>query len=539
MISEAPYLGFLGYSGYYGDELAALDDGTGRHDLLVSEPAYYDDVHVVDGLTGQKQATLSNTPFGSNADFGRGIDGVPDIDGDGVEDFAVGAPGGPGGGPGGGAVFLYRRVLGGTPQLWATLSAPGPELYEFGAAVAGLEDVDGDGFGDLVVGQPGAQYSSILYPGYAYLYSGASGTLLHTFSLSGGPASAIGFGKSVASLPDVDGDGLEDIAVGGGSGSSGPGGSGVVHVYSSASGGLIRAIPSPYSAGGGSWARELAGVEDLNGDGLGELLVGAPGNNRAPVFSCVDGVLIKTLMPPSTQVGMQFGFAVDASGDVDGDGTPDLLVGAPYERYQSQYDKGRVYLYSGASGMLLRAYERPADFLPGFDFHEYFGRSVLITPDSNGDGRADVVIGAPGMNIPDTGNGATFSFFCLDEQAASVDVRPGAPPNPDVFASQAPPLIGAVWQAEIDHASFVPGSLLDVGIFSTAPANQPIPGGTLLVDLGQLLFTKLAQPGSGPIEVGIPSDCALVGIGVSVQGASWDGLQLVGTNALDLVIGSF
>ena len=55
---------------------------------------------------------------------------------------------------------------------------------------------------------------------------------------------------------------------------------------------------------------------------------------------------------------------------------------------------------------------------------------------------------------------------------------------------------------------------------------------------GQLL-TKLAQPGSNPVEVGIPSNCALVGVEVSVQGASWDGLQLIGTNALDLVIGSF
>ena len=142
----------------------------------------------------------------------------------------------------------------------------------------------------------GAQYSSIKYPGYAYLYSGATGALIRTFSLSGGAHSEIGYGSSVAVLPDVDGDGLQDIAVG--KESSVLGNNSDVYIYSSATGNLLQAIPPFFPGTYSGWAREIAGVEDLNGDGRGEILIGDPSNNRAFVYSAIYWVGLYLLKQP-------------------------------------------------------------------------------------------------------------------------------------------------------------------------------------------------------------------------------------------------
>lgn len=525
LITEASALGYIGYSGYYGDELAAIEDGTGSYDLLIAEPVSNAQVHLRDGLTGVESASIPSP--------GRSLAAVPDVDGDGREDILSGSPKV----AIGGQVHLYSRPALGQPQLLRTFAPPGPELYQFGAAVAGLQDIDGDGFGDVLIGQPGAQYSSIKYPGYAYVYSGATGALIHTLSKSGGLQSQIGFGAAVAVLPDVDGDGLQDIAVG--QSSSVLGNNEAVRIYSSATGNLIQTIQPFFPGNYSGWGSELAGVQDLNGDGRGELLIGDSGNNRAFVYSAVDGVGLFLLKQPVQQANSLFGFAVHAGGDVNGDGKVDLLVGAPYEVFGGTFYKGRAYLFSGADGTHLRTYQTPDGYQPGFDWHEYFGRSVLISPDSNGDGRADVVIGAPGLDIPGTGNGATFSFFCLTEQAAGAQVRLGSPANPNVFSSINEPLIGGAWQSQIDHSTFALGAQIDVALFTTGMVNQPSPGGTLLVDLNKLLVYRLALPGGPPFAVDIPSHCALVGAKIYVQGASWDGVQFLGTNALDLTIGSF
>ena len=434
-------------------------------------------------------------------------------------------------------MFVYRNVPDGEPQLLHTLGAPAPQRWEFGYSVAGVEDVDGDGAGDILVGQRGHVYSSIPYPGFAYLFSGATGTLLHTFGVSGPTSSVIGFGEAVAAVPDVNGDGVNDLAVSTGSLYAAQAGGGFVRIYDGASGGELLTVPATFPFSG--WGSDLAGVEDLDGDGAGEVLVGAASSNRAPLFSGADGSLLGTLQMPDAEFGALFGFAVDAGGDVNGDGAVDLLVGAPFEDGPNGFDKGRAYLFSGADASLLRVYEPPSSYQPGADFHEYFGRSVLISPDANGDGRADVVVGAPGLNIPNSGNGATFTFFCLEEGAASWESRPGTPPNPEVLQVESEPLIGASFAAAVDHSTFEPDALLDLLLVSALPANVPTAGGTLLVDLTQLLLVAAGVPEAGSLQLPIPSNCALVGLPLSVQGASWDGVQFAATGALDLVVGSF
>ena len=195
-------------------------------------------------------------------------------------------------------MYLYSRpAAGGQPQLLREFTpASGSDIWQFGRDVAGIQDVDGDGFGDVLIGQFGIEYSSVKYPGHAYLYSGATGTLLHTLSYPGTINSKMGFGEHVAAVPDADGDGLDDIAVSAYTVKIQQNVNESVYVFSSATGQLIREIlpPSnfPYKAFGSS----IAGIEDLNGDGLGELVVGERGGaGRAYVYSVTDGVLLATL----------------------------------------------------------------------------------------------------------------------------------------------------------------------------------------------------------------------------------------------------
>lgn len=150
-----------------------------------------------------------------------------------------------------------------------------------------------------------------------------------------------------------------------------------------------------------------------------------------------------------------------------------------------------------------------------------------------------MIVSVPGIDFPGTGNGATFSFSCLTEQAANAQVRAGNTPNPIALSAVNAPLIGANWQVKFNYIGFAPGALVDIAIVAPGGVNLPLTGGTLLVDLGQVLLTKVVTPGPGPINFPIPSACGLVGLALSVQGVSWDGVQNLGTNALDFVIGSF
>ena len=95
LITEASALGYLGYSGYYGDELAAIEDGTGSYDLLIAEPVSNAQVHVRDGLTGVESASIPSP--------GRSLSAVPDVDGDGREDILSGSP---------------KIAIGGQAHLW-------------------------------------------------------------------------------------------------------------------------------------------------------------------------------------------------------------------------------------------------------------------------------------------------------------------------------------------------------------------------------------------------------------------------------------
>ena len=117
-------------------------------------------------------------------------------------------------------------------------------------------------------------------------------------------------------------------------------------------------------------------------------------------------------------------------------------------------------------------------------------------------------------------------------------VRTGSPSNPDALRPglTSAPSVGALWDPWVDHTAFLPTSLVDVLFLGGAPTNTPSGLGTILCF--PALASFIAAPGA-PFNVPIPVDCGLVGLPVSWQAASADGLEIALTNALDVVLGTY
>jgi hypothetical protein len=226
--------------------------------------------------------------------------------------------------------------------------------------VAGVPDVNGDGRGDMLVGAESEDVGSVTSAGQAHLFSGATGAPLYTLE-SPDPNHVGYFGHAVVGLGDVDGDGRGDLLIGAPYETTDPelSEAGRAYVFSGASGALLRTLASPNGEDRGFFGYTVSAVPDADGDGAPDLLIGAlledPGASptdagRAYLVSGSSGAVLATLASPGEQLAGQFGRAVAGVPDADGDGRGDLLVGAPFEDRSGISDGGNVYLFSGALG---------------------------------------------------------------------------------------------------------------------------------------------------------------------------------------------
>lgn len=341
-----------------------------------------------------------NDGDGSLREHGHALAAAGDVNGDGVGDYWMGAPG------------LFDVYLG---HVYLVSGADGSTLRQiegknpferFGYALAGGEDLSGDGIADVVVGVPRAGLGR---RGAVRVFSGADGSLVR--AIPGGPPSGR-FGEALALIDDRDGDGVADLAIGapgerwftGGRRAEFATGSpridppalrhGSVRFHSGATGALLGVLAGTQSSE--DFGASLARAGDLDGDGKRELLVGAPGSDgtvvdsgRVLVLAGADGALLHEFLGDAS--GDRFGHAVSGAGDLDGDGVPDVLVGAPGGRH--------VRAFSGASGAILwsATQTRPED---SFQYglipdKARFGWAVCGLGDQNGDGRDDVAVGYP------------------------------------------------------------------------------------------------------------------------------------------------
>lgn len=313
---------------------------------------------------------------------GEAVAGVGDVDNDGRGDFAICTSNEDLGGAQSGRARIYSGRTGGLLLNFIGANA-GDGL---GQSVDGAGFVNGDSRPDIIVGVPGDD-SGGTNAGAAVVYSGSNGSVLHTFQGSVANAS---FGTSVSKAGDVNNDGRGDVMVGTPS-ETGATTRGRVVVYSGLDGSALYTLFGTLDDG--NFGSALAGPGDLNQDGHDDFIVGASSatlngitGGAVYVYSGLDGSLLYSY--GADDGGDSLGAAVGDGGDIDGDGTPDFLIGVPRSGENGIFS-GHVRAISGATGLeLFRVF--------GTLSNERFGTSCAIVGDMSGNGLDDVLAGAPG-----------------------------------------------------------------------------------------------------------------------------------------------
>ena len=366
---------------------AGDQDGDGGDDIAIGARFAWVGI---DTAAGNVDVYLGRRPAGwppmirleglsDNEHFGESLTGGRDVNGDGRPELAVGAPlRSTGGKSSNGAVDVF---LGGALAAgrWTTLTGEASDDW-FGQSVA-LGDLDGDGKAEIVVGAP---YNDRVASaaGAVFIYRGGTSPPSAPWLVLTGEAANDQFGWSVACPGDVDGDGYGDVVVG-----ARLYGAGLLAARGKAY--LFHGGPAMDAVSDGAWLGEarddwfgnsVAGPGDVDGGGRADVLVGAPYNDRGGSAAGA-AYLFRGEDPPGSPpaaiyVGetpnAQFGWSVAGSGDGDGNGHPDVLVGARLQPSGALSAAGRIYLFEGGAPLSTT----PIATVDGEAADDWFGNSV-------------------------------------------------------------------------------------------------------------------------------------------------------------------
>ena len=526
--------------------------------------------------------------------FGFSATAAGDLDGDGVTDLVIGSHFDGDGGSKRGSIWVLFLDGDGTVKAEQKISDTQGGFTGaldngdvFGSSVATLGDLDGDGVVDLAVGAPDDDDGGSARGAVWILFLRADGTVKAHQKISDTAGGFTGvlddcdtFGSAVASLGDLDGDGLLDVAVGAAGDGDGGTQHGAVWVLFLNADGTVGAHQKISDTQGG-FTGDLLDADffgfsasflgDYDGDGVGELAVGSAeaGFFGHPMLSPSPGAVWLLFLNSNGTVKAQqkigegqggfdgelddfdrFGRALAPLGDLDGDGFGELAVGAPDDDdggLGAFAERGAVWILFLAQDGTVRAHRKISSTQGGFtgelDPFDRFGTSLAPLGDLDGDGVCDLAVGAPEDGDGGTGHGAVWVLF-LEPMAPAVEsTRAGVPPNPVALLPgvTSAPVAGSVWDPTVTAVQ--PAPVLDVLWLSLTPVNSAAPPfGTQLCELpgpaAPGLFTS-TPPGT-PFQVAIPPNGNLVGLEFCAQAASLGAnATLVLTNALDCRIGSF
>ncbi|MCB0728610.1 MAG: FG-GAP repeat protein, partial [Ignavibacteriae bacterium] len=325
-----------------------------------------------------------------NSEVGCSVSDAGDINGDGYDDYIVGAR--YGGTFYEGRAFIYLGSA--NPDTTADIILNGKSANSFfGSSVSGAGDVNADGYADIIIGSPEFNSSQ----GRVYIYFGGVNMDTIPDVIMTGVASLNRFGESVSSAGDMNGDGYSDVIVGT------PG-------YASSRGRILV-----YFGGSamdtiaditwtGSIANDLLGYSvsdagDVNNDGYSDVIFSAPNYSN---YKGLVIIFLGNLGFPVSIIGDndfdQIGLSVSGAGDINGDGFSDIIFGAPF----SNNDFGKAYVCYGSTLM-----DTVIDLEFGGELYN-FANSVSAAGDINNDGYGDLIISETGYY---TNSGRAFVYF--------------------------------------------------------------------------------------------------------------------------------
>lgn len=367
--------------------------------------------------------------FGEAASDNAGISvaGAGDVNADGFDDLLIGANLNDDGGASAGAAYLVLGSATPTSSDLATAIQYTGEAggNQAGISVAGGGDVNGDGFDDMLIGAH-LNNDGGASAGAAYLVLGSAtpaSVNLSTVIQYTGEAAGNNAGRGVAIVGDTDRDGRADMLIGAPINADGGANAGAIYLIvgsaTPASASLGAAAPTVVQftgSGAENAGQSVAGVGDVNGDGFADMLAGAPLNAGSDAGAAYL-ILARPGMPPNTLgvAGIQYtgeagndqaGTQVAGAGDVNGDGFADMLIGAPLN---SGTDNGAGYLVLGSAGPASASLSTAIRYLGALNNDT--ASPVAGAGDVNGDGLADILLGAVGNDTIFSNAGATYLIF--------------------------------------------------------------------------------------------------------------------------------
>jgi hypothetical protein len=455
------------------------NDSAGESYVVFGSSAGFSPSLELSNLDGTNGFVINGIDFFDRS--GESVSGAGDVNGDGIADLIIGAFGAdPNGNLNAGESYVvFGSSAGFSSSLeLSTLDGTngfvinGIDSYDrSGESVSGAGDVNGDGIADLIIGAFVANPNGNIRAGESYVVFGSSAGFSSSLELStldgtngfviNGIDTDDRSGYSVSGAGDINGDGIADLIIGAPNADpNGNFGAGESYVVFGSSAGFSPSLELSNLDGTNGFVingidtndrsgYSVSGAGDINGDGIADLIIGAPNADPNGNFGAGESYVVfgsSAGFSPSLElsnldgtngfvingIGGRSGESVSGAGDINGDGIADLIIGARFADPNGNFGAGESYVVFGSSAGFSPSLELSnldgtnGFVINGIDFFDYSGESVSGAGDVNGDGIADLIIGAYGAN-PNGNSYAGESYVVFGNTAPTIDLNTATP----------------------------------------------------------------------------------------------------------------